>query len=112
METESGPEHPSLSEMGERVRKDFDLIRDVMGRERDHWRERLVHFVDEHPLGAVGAAFGVGFVLSGGLFSRTTMRTLKLGTRLLLGSFINQALLGAGLGMLTPDEMREPQARR
>ena len=101
MDTESQP--PSLSEMRSRMREDVDLIREAVGRETAELRDTVLKFVDEHPFGAVGAAFGVGFVLAGGLFSRTTARVLGLSTRFVIGRFIEQALVGTGLGMLMPD---------
>ncbi len=44
--------------------------------------EPLAGFIQERPLAAVGVAFGVGYLLAGGLFSRTTGRLLGLGWRL------------------------------
>src|SRR5262249_32112731 len=44
--------------------------------------EPLAGFIQERPLAAVGIAFGVGYLLAGGLFSRTTGRLLGLGWRL------------------------------
>lgn len=37
--------------------------------------------VKEHPYGTLAAAAGAGYVLAGGLFTRLTARTLKLGLR-------------------------------
>lgn len=37
--------------------------------------------VEQNPWGTVLAAFGVGYVLGGGLFTATTARVLKLGAR-------------------------------
>lgn len=37
--------------------------------------------VKEHPYGTLAAAMGVGYVLAGGLFTRLTARTVKLGVR-------------------------------
>jgi len=44
--------------------------------------EPAAEFIQDRPLAAVGLAFGVGYVLAGGLFSRTTGRMLALGWRL------------------------------
>jgi hypothetical protein len=44
--------------------------------------EPLAAFVQERPLAAAAAAFGVGYLLGGGLFTRTTGRLLGLGWRL------------------------------
>jgi hypothetical protein len=44
--------------------------------------EPVSRFTRERPLAAVGAAFAVGSVIGGGLFTRTTGRLLWLGWRL------------------------------
>jgi ElaB/YqjD/DUF883 family membrane-anchored ribosome-binding protein len=44
--------------------------------------EPMSQFIQEKPLAAIGVAFGVGYVLGGGLFTRTTGRLLGLGWRL------------------------------
>ena len=44
--------------------------------------EPVAGFIQERPLAAIGIAFGVGYMLAGGLFSRTTGRLLGLGWRL------------------------------
>jgi hypothetical protein len=44
--------------------------------------EPMAEFIQERPLVALGMAFGIGYVLGGGLFSRTTGRVLALGWRL------------------------------
>jgi ElaB/YqjD/DUF883 family membrane-anchored ribosome-binding protein len=49
-------------------------------------RQNLVgpmsQYIHEQPLAALGIAFGVGYLLGGGLFTRTTGRLLGLGWRL------------------------------
>jgi len=35
--------------------------------------------VQEHPMGALAAALGVGYLVGGGLFTRTTGRLLSVG---------------------------------
>jgi len=94
-------EEPSIRDMKERVREDFDLFREAVQRETDEWRNRAYGFVREHPYQAVGAAFGVGFLLAGGLFSRFTGRTLSFGTRFLLGRMVRQLVTGAAAGFAT-----------
>lgn len=101
--------NPSLSEVGDRLRDDIGMIREAVERETSQLRETALGFVKEHPFYAVGAAFGVGFVLSGGLFSKATARTLSFGTRFLLGRFMKQLIAGAGAGMLFPNEMHHDQ---
>ena len=54
----------------------------------------LSHFVDEYPLGMVAAAFGVGYLLSGALFSKASARILGLGLRYGATAFLRSALSG------------------
>ena len=42
-------------------------------------KRELDAFVQEHPMGAVAAALGVGYLVGGGLFTRTTGKLLSLG---------------------------------
>ena len=44
--------------------------------------EPMSQFIQGKPLAAVGVAFGIGYILGGGLFTRTTGRLLGLGWRL------------------------------
>ena len=39
--------------------------------------------VEKNPYMAVAAAFGIGYVLGGGLFSKTTARAVQMGARLM-----------------------------
>jgi hypothetical protein len=107
MDPEGTPESPSLREAGARIRQDFSFLRDAVEQPVIELRDAAYGFVDEHPLVAVGAAFGVGFVLAGGLFSRTTARALSFGTRFVVGKLLREALLGAGAGFLLAREERE-----
>ncbi len=53
----------------------------------------LADYVGKHPVGSVVAAFGVGYLLSGALFSRATARILGLGVR-----YATPALVRAAFG--------------
>jgi len=50
--------------------------------------------VQRNPYLMVAAAFGVGYVLGGGLFTRTTARVLRLGVRLAALPMVKDELLG------------------
>ncbi|MBX7117016.1 MAG: hypothetical protein K1X64_22035 [Myxococcaceae bacterium] len=50
--------------------------------------------VEKNPYGMVAAAFGVGYVLGGGLFTPTTARVVGLGVKLASVPVIREALLG------------------
>ncbi len=50
--------------------------------------------VERHPYGMVLAAFGVGYVLGGGLFTPTTARVVRLGMKLAALPLVKDELLG------------------
>jgi hypothetical protein len=50
--------------------------------------------VERNPYLMMAAAFGVGYVLGGGLFTRTTARFIKLGMRLAALPMVKDELLG------------------
>lgn len=75
-------------------------------------RETIAAFVDEHPLAAVGLAFGAGYVVAGGLVSRTTGRLFKFGTRLALGAVVRQALMQLPAMLLAEREGAQPPQHR
>jgi hypothetical protein len=89
------PEPPSMREVGERMREDVYMLRDAAGRRRDELLDQGRRFVDQHPLAAVGIAFGLGYLISGALLSRTTGKLLRLGAR-----FYLRRLLHSGIGQL------------
>lgn len=101
-DTQTGtPGNPNMSEVGEQLRGDFEMLRQVVTEKTDQIRNTVGTFVDEHPIAAVGAAFGIGYLLSGALYSKTTGRLLGFGTRFLVGALLKQAVAGGGLGLLT-----------
>lgn len=73
--------------MGERIDNLGDSAQHLMNEARgavDQLAEALdVHGrVQRHPFGMLMAAFGVGYVLGGGLFTPTTARVVRLGMKL------------------------------
>jgi hypothetical protein len=94
-------EQPSLGEVGDRVRQDFGLFREALQRETADLRNTANKYIQEHPLYAIGAAFGVGFLLSGGLFSRFTARGLGFGARFFIGRMLREVIGGAGVGFVS-----------
>lgn len=50
--------------------------------------------VQRHPYGVLFAAFGVGYVLGGGLFTPTTARVFRLGLKLAAIPLVKNELLG------------------
>ncbi len=78
------PEAPSFYRVFEALRTDLGLLAEMtLGRRREFF-ERARIWIEGHPWGAVGAAFGLGYALSGALVSRSTLRLLSLGIRLYL----------------------------
>jgi hypothetical protein len=90
--------------MSERMRDDLSLFGASLRREAEELRETAYRMVNQHPYASLGAAFGVGFLLAGGLFSRTTARTLSLGTRFLVERLLRSALFSVGASLLAFDE--------
>src|SRR5688572_25223731 len=58
-----------------------DLTRAITSGKQDVV-EPIAQFVQERPIAAVAAAFGIGYLLGGGLFTNTTGRLMSLGWRL------------------------------
>ncbi len=104
---EGDQEHPSLSEVGDKMREDLSELREAVQRETDELARNARSYIEQHPYAAVGAAFGIGFLLAGGLFSRTTARALGFGTRFLVGRMVRQLIAGAGAGMAFPSTSRQ-----
>lgn len=55
--------------------------------------DAVLEHTREHPYAAIAAAFGVGYVLGGGLFSSTTARLLGLGVKLAAVPLVQNMLL-------------------
>jgi hypothetical protein len=54
--------------------------------------ERGRELVEQNPIPSVAIAFAVGYLLSGALFSRTTLRLALLGARLYFGPLLRSAV--------------------
>lgn len=92
---QQGPSMHDVRETSARVRADVDELR----REGEALLGQLRSLVDQHPLAAVGAAMGTGYVLSGALVSRTTLRIAMLGARLYLNKMLSRRLGGLAASM-------------
>jgi hypothetical protein len=77
-----------------------DLVEELKAKSAEV-RDRFVRFVDERPIASVGIAFGAGYLLAGGLYSKTTARLLKLGTRLAVGLVLRQLVAAGGISALS-----------
>ena len=67
--------------------------------------------VRRHPYAMVAAALGVGYVLGGGLFSRTTARFLGVAGRVAALPLIRSELVGLAEAMLSGSADSEDDAR-
>jgi hypothetical protein len=70
----------------------------------------LSRYVEEHPVGAVVAAFGLGYVVSGALFSKTTLRVVGFGLQLGLRS-VAPVVIRAALESSTGNGRKPPVSR-
>jgi DUF883 C-terminal glycine zipper region len=90
----------SLDEVSARVRKDAQLIGDALRREVGEIRRAAGDYVEQHPYQAAGAAFALGFLLSGGLISRTTWRSLRFASRFFAIRLLRELVSAAGVGVI------------
>ena len=97
---------PNVDEAREQLMGDLEMLREAVTQRGEAIRSTVTGFVNEHPLAAGGAAFGIGYLLSGALYSRTTGRLLGVGARFLLGALAKQVLAGGGLGALASSKTR------
>jgi hypothetical protein len=89
-----------MNEVADRVGANFDQLRERLGKRARELQSTVHQLVDENPLGAVGIAFGVGYLLSGALFSRTTLKAAGVGGRLVVAGLMRQLVAGVGPGLL------------
>lgn len=80
-ETASG-ENPRVTNAARKVGEGLGELGRALSDRQQGVVEPVAEFIQERPLAALGLAFGIGYVLGGGLFSRTTGRLLAMGWRL------------------------------
>ena len=66
----------------DQTEEDKDDDKDDKGTVLSDARGAVAMLVDEHPVGALAAAAGIGYTLGGGLFTSLTSRLLRWGLRL------------------------------
>ena len=81
-----------IDQMGEDARRFVDDARGAV--EQIGATLDLRGRVQRHPYGMMLAAFGVGYVLGGGLFTPATARVLRLGLRLAALPLVKDELIG------------------
>ena len=77
-----GTNEPRVSEAARKVSEGLGELGRALNDRREGIVEPIAELIQERPLVALTLAFGVGYVLGGGLFSRATGRALGLGWRL------------------------------
>lgn len=81
----SNGEAPDVGEVGStaaQVLTNLGQLGRALAARRDDLMAPLGRLAEARPLAVVGLAFGLGYVLGGGLFARTTSRLLAIGLRL------------------------------
>jgi hypothetical protein len=100
-----------MDDVRQSVGENFEDIRSQLSERTQEIRETIGNYVDANPLAAVGIAFGVGYLLSGALFSRTTFRAASIGTRFALGGLLRQLAPVLLTAVLTGERGGEAQAQ-
>ncbi len=90
----------STEQPGENIDEHVDELRQELTEKANELRETVTSFVQAKPLQSVGIAFGVGYVLSGALVSRTTARLAQIGLRFAFGGALKQLIAEVGPGLL------------
>jgi hypothetical protein len=109
-----------INEVADRVGENFEEVKSRLGQRTRDLQSSVQQFVDDNPLGAVGIAFGVGYLLSGALFSRATFKAVSVGGRLVAGGLMRQLAAGIGPALIgaildgreqSRGEQQEPERR-
>ena len=79
-------------ESREQLFEELHAVREHVGERAAELRRTMMTMADEHPLLTVGAAFGIGYLLSGAIYSRTTARLIGVGARFLFGAMLKDAI--------------------
>ncbi len=90
----------TMDDVKQRVSENFDEVREELGERVQEIRDTVYNYVDAHPIAAVGIAFGVGYLLSGALFSRATFKAASVGGRFAVGGLFKQLVAGLGPGLI------------
>ena len=86
----------SIGDASRRLRGDLNDLYAAVTRSKDDLGVRLGTYLREQPHAALAIAFGIGYVLGGGLFSRASSRLFGIGARL-YGLKLARNLMGDAL---------------
>ena len=79
--------------LGQRVKVKVNETKDRAESVAEAVRDSLAEKVAENPYGMLAAAFAVGYVAGGGLFTKTTARMVQMGARLAMIPQVREPLL-------------------
>jgi ElaB/YqjD/DUF883 family membrane-anchored ribosome-binding protein len=79
---EQRPEAAGITDAAKKVSEGLGELTRALNDGRQNLVEPMSQFIQQRPLAAVGVAFGIGYILGGGLFTRTTGRLIGVGWRL------------------------------
>jgi hypothetical protein len=82
------PSEPSLGDRAQAVKEQAETVAGAV-------TDALTEKVQQNPYGMIAAAFAVGYVAGGGLFTKTTARMVQLGARLMMIPQVRDPLLDA-----------------
>ena len=86
------PSPPGISEVAHRLREDVSMLMSAIDRERGALEDRVRGLVDEHPVATLAGAFGIGYVLGGGIFSRRSLPVFGIALRFAAGEVLGRLM--------------------
>ena len=92
---QGGSKEPRIGESARKVGEGLGELGRALRSSRESLASPAARFIQDQPLAALGLAFGLGYVLGGGMFTKATGRLLGLGWR-----FGGMALAKSVLGNL------------
>jgi hypothetical protein len=92
---EAATESGNLSEISSRVLDDLGVLRAALSARAEELTQGLFNYTRAHPYLALGVAFSSGYLLAGGLLSRTTAKVVRLGARLAISQLLSRLITEA-----------------
>lgn len=84
------PSPPGISEVAHRLREDVSMLMSAIDRERGALEDRVRGLVEQHPVATLAGAFGVGYVLGGGILSRRSLPVFGIALRYAAGEMLSR----------------------
>lgn len=86
------PQPPGITEVAHRLREDVGMLMSAIDRERGALEDRVRNLVEEHPVATLAGAFGIGYVLGGGIFSRRSLPIFGMALRFAAGEVLGRLM--------------------